>query len=413
MSEEQNRQIYSYHTFLFPFIWKTDNSTKPEQFLSVLSISGADSNDTNRRWVLDDWSERKKNSWPLSQKDWKLDYAAFQYFTDSANDLIFNSKGSNAVHCYKYNKNDGKYKIRKGGKTYELDINNIRLNIYDAGIAILIFEMENTLYKTLDDVNSINEYGRRINFPYLTAPETPHSLCADSISISFGENENPALCEKFLDTTLRIAGKSDYCDIISLTYIMKPIQTLLDGEGKDNGGQSITTNISHKSKEKFYIKPCVDDRMFVCCLVADYDLSNELKGVGNSGLSFVQGTDTRLKRCKCSFTQNGDTYRVSVENGRVYLFDEKEFNDRVIKGSVENESRYIVTDQAGHPHDSYMEGWLDETTLSSRVYKFLYIENELSCQSPEMKKRLLSNTFRYNTSFYLLYNKSGCHRSGY
>ena len=98
-------KVYSYHTFLFPFIWKTDNNVSKEDFLKVLSIK-SDSNNAEGRWVLDNWYDRKKADF-LSER-WRLDYAAYQYFTESANDLIFNSSGTGgAVNCYHYNK---KYK---------------------------------------------------------------------------------------------------------------------------------------------------------------------------------------------------------------------------------------------------------------------------------------------------------------
>ena len=36
-----------------------------------------------------------------------------------------------------------------------------------------------------------------------------------------------------------------------------------------------------------------------------------------------------------------------------------------------------------------MDGWADETTLPCQLYKFMYIENDLTCQSPEMRENLL------------------------
>lgn len=380
-------KVYSYHTFLFPFIWKTDNNVSKEDFLKVLSIK-SDSNNAEGRWVLDNWYDRKKADF-LSER-WRLDYAAYQYFTESANDLIFNSSGTGgAVNCYHYNKkykttdHDGndKYLVKyvitkqdndtKENKTYRLNINNIRLNVYDAGIAILILEMENCEHSSLKDVNAINEHGRRINFPFLVPNGGTHNLCADSIEICFEDNtntqnnENP-FKEDFLYTSRQIKQyienendpdvKSICRDDVSFTYIMQPIQTLLDGKGKDNGGKQITTNPNHKNQQnKFYIKPCIDDRMFVCCIVADFGLSDEIKGIGNNTICYYQDADLKLKKAD----KNGEC---------------------------------IVSDRDGGLHATYMEGWADETALSNRIYKFMYIENDLSCQETEMKKQILSGS---------------------
>ena len=380
-------KVYSYHTFLFPFIWKTDNNVSKEDFLKVLSIK-SDSNNAEGRWVLDNWYDRKKADF-LSER-WRLDYAAYQYFTESANDLIFNSSGTGgAVNCYHYNKKykttdhngNDKYLVKyvitkqdndtKENKTYSLNINNIRLNVYDAGIAVLILEMENCKHNSLKDVNAINEHGRRINFPFLVPHGGTHNLCADSIEICFEDNtntqnnENP-FKEDFLYTSKQIKkyiGHENDPDVksicqydVSFTYIMQPIQTLLDGKGKDNGGKQITTNPNHKNQQnKFYIKPCIDDRMFVCCIVADFGLSDEIKGIGNNTICYYQDADLKLKKAD----KNGEC---------------------------------IVSDRDGGLHAAYMEGWADETALSNRIYKFMYIENDLSCQETEMKKQILSGS---------------------
>ncbi len=446
-------KVYSYHTFLFPFIWKTDNNVSKEDFLKVLSIK-SDSNNAEGRWVLDNWDDRKKADF-LSER-WRLDYAAYQYFTESANDLLFNSSDTgNAVSCFHYNRkykrrprelklfikiDDGtkfkdrifshicksknhfpgkfkegndKYLVKyiitkqdtgtKENKTYSLNINNIRLNVYDAGIAILILEMENCKHNSLKDVNAINEHGRRINFPFLVSHGGTHNLCADSIEIRFEDNtntqnnENP-FKEDFLYTSRQIKKyiehendpdvKSIRQDDVSFTYIMQPIQTLLDGKGKDNGGKEVTTNPNHKNQQsKFYIKPCVDDRMFVCCIVADFGLSNEIKGVGNHTICYYQDADLKLKKTDCTFSEKDEKYHVVSSTKKEYDLSQEEFSDK-----VDENNKYIVPDRDGGLHATYMEGWADETALSNRIYKFMYIENDLSCQETEMKKQILSGS---------------------
>ena len=153
------------------------------------------------------------------------------------------------------------------------------MNIKYFEIAVLIFELENHEHRTLDDVDAINEYGRRINLPVLIASDgkknVTHPICADKISISFG---NINFTEDYVKTMNSIGTDTTFLEKhIAMNYIMRPIQELLDGRGEDNGGYEVTAHEEHQNNSTFYIKPCVDDRMFVCCLVRDDEYSNKIK----------------------------------------------------------------------------------------------------------------------------------------
>lgn len=341
---------YSYHTFLFPFLWNDGGKTSLERFEKVI--------DAGSRWVLIAWEDRKKND---DGGKWRQDYAAYQYFTEEANAAIFNTSDLNIVRCYEYR--DGgnfvsslwKYCIFKDKEEFLLDINNIRMHVFNTGVAILVLEIENNAYKTIDDVNKINEYGRRINMPYLPTTDT-HSLCADRIQIwnnIMTEKEEDYVFEtqdyqKVLTALNGEAFKEESQRII-FDYVMKPIQKLIDGNGKDNGGIKVTSNKQKASEKYIFIKPCIDDRMFVCCLVADDQLSQEIKADSNFDYCFLEGWDQRLTRVP--------------EKG--------------------------VMDNKGNKKDDYLEGWADETYLSNRIYKLLFIENDLTCQNTHMKRELL------------------------
>jgi len=343
---------YSYHTFLFPFLWNDGGETKWDVFEKVLS--------TKTRWIKASW-EREQIPKDRNTDEWLQDYAAFQYFTEPANNVIFNTRDNDVVRCFKYQhnglplRNNGQYIITKGDEDFTLVINGIRLHVYDIGVAILILELENRVHASIDAVNKINEYGRRVNMPFLkklnkkeNAHDT-HPLCADRIEVIFDgttfETEDYIGMLNDLTNEFETATRK-----ISLNYIMKPIKKLIDGGGKDNGGYKVTSNKEHKELNKLnlYIKPCVDDRMFVCCLVADNVLSDLVKGVGVDGDSFLDGWDRRLTN----------------------------------KGGV-------VHDSGGNQHASYMEGWADETTFSNKLYKLLFVEKDVTCQNTVMKKELL------------------------
>ena len=332
---------YSYHTFLFPFLWNDGGKTRQEDFIKVLSVG--------KRWFETLWQNEKIPN-GIGQTEWLQYYAAYQYFTEPANAAIFNPRGENVVRCFEYRHNGstpeggiGKYIIIKESGDYpitaELDINNIRMHIYDSGVAIFILELENRQHRELDAVNKINEFGRRINMPYLV-PGGAHSLCADRIEIRFGEE----LFEKEdYFVMLKKLGENFNTGIaeISLNYIMQPIQKFIDGGGVDNGGYEVTTKADNARKDpkKLFIKPCVDDRMFVCCLVVDGAFANRLS----------------------------------------------KYN------AAEKEYHYLTDCDMGSLNDAGIFA-PDNKTISNDLYKLCYIETWVTCQSVTMKRELLKQT---------------------
>ncbi|MDR0287010.1 MAG: hypothetical protein LBI03_04785 [Clostridiales bacterium] len=321
---------YSYHTFLFPFLWNDDGKIQWEEFKRVLSIG--------RRWRETSW-KREQIPDGVCQEEWLQDFAAFQYFTGPANNVIFNTRGDNVVRCFEYLyngtslKNHGKYVISKGDKTYRLDINNIRLHVYDIGVAILILELENKNYAELDAVDEINEYGRRINMPFLSVDES-HPVCADKIEITM--DEMPFGTENYLETLQELAlDFSNRSKHFSLNYIMKPIQKLLDGNGVDNGGYMVTSNTEHAGLKNMFIKPCVDDRMFVCCLVRD------------------------------------ETFSISIKSYDVKMREYSYLSDC-------------------DKHDE--SGEVVQKTISNELYKLCFIEKDVTCQSTSMKREILKKS---------------------
>ena len=127
--------------------------------------------------------------------------------------------------------------------------------MFENNIGILVIELENTKYHNIGAVKEINEYGRRINLPYIGDGQTPHALVADSITFlgqteDFGEKGNEIILQKEFKRN-------------SSGYIMKPVEDLLKELLPESKG----------------IHCVVDDRMFVCCLLRDSNLSNQISSV--------------------------------------------------------------------------------------------------------------------------------------
>ena len=320
IQNQKNTLPYSYHTFLLPFLWNASGAVSYGEFEKVISAG--------KRWVEEKW-DHIINTNPvqsgLSRDEWRQRYGDYQYFTPAANDIMFNVDGKNNVRLYSYVKHQGfadmQYIIEKGSDKYILKLTSIRLKVYDTGVALLMISGENYDRKSLDDINAINEYGRRVNMPFL--PVGNHVLCADRLSITVN---GKTICDDFaafLTALHTEPGKK----AVSWNYIMKPVQYLLDGDGLDNGGLRVTTN-PRKTDGSFMIKPCIDDRMFVCCLVRNDEFSKALTSYDSQ-----QGAYCYLTGCS----------------------------------STSEPARSVSDD----------------------LYKFISIETSLTCQSAVMRRKLL------------------------
>lgn len=70
--------------------------------------------------------------------------------------------------------NDDKYIICTLDKDFSLKLTGISLHVYNTGIAILTYNLENWSYKLQEDILKINEFGRRI-YPQFLGNEMPYT----------------------------------------------------------------------------------------------------------------------------------------------------------------------------------------------------------------------------------------------
>ncbi len=235
---------YSYHTFLLPFRLEKPATVHPAH------------------WTRHTITAQSLHS---TGEAYRQDYAVFRYFTPEARSLLFDSdREPDAVdrkydYCYRLPE-DARYTVCKTLRTYgeegprdttvtySLAVRQIRLLLLSNGIGMLSIATENHDHPTVAAVKHINEYGRRIMPPYLS-PEAPHALLADSITLLDRQEDLIAMQRRLLEGT---QAPED--------AIITPIKALIeDLVGTDNP-----------------ITPVIDDRMFVCCLLRDGDISARL-----------------------------------------------------------------------------------------------------------------------------------------
>ncbi len=257
---DEAQVVKSYHTFAFPFIWEKSG-------LSMEDIS--DSFIQNVYWCCDDF----KDEWELpeqraaTQEERELLYAEYQYFYPAVRYTLYGIGAPPASHRFtfrpagqagSYNRNAGmEYIIEcKAGnyeckaKNYCLNLNGIRLRLYNTGVGILVFECENTKYTTLADVKAINEYGRRVG-----VAAVPTFANAKKLGVCVGRWMN--FITEFNFQPEDIGGK------LPTTYFADFLTKLL------NLGRKKHQFVSHQTKNRneVFIYPAIDDRMFTHCMV--------------------------------------------------------------------------------------------------------------------------------------------------
>lgn len=266
--------IYSYHTFILPFVWK-DESNKSKSFDQFTDVF-----EKNPYWSCHD--PKDENGFNDLEDEISY-YAEYQYFYPQIRSALygFDEKIVKTYHfAYDRIHNKAHYYITKKGRTYDLLINSINLKIYNTGIALFIMECENHGFdkdgkpqNTLDDAKNINDYGRRINLPFI--PENPDwSICADSLEICIPGMA--AFKTDFRSYIEKVAASKDKKKLIHLNYLSSFIKEIL-GFSSDN---RFSSKISD-DKNSVFIHPALDDRMFVASLVIDKDATEKFLGQKN------------------------------------------------------------------------------------------------------------------------------------
>lgn len=248
---------YSYHTFIFPFIYDGSRS--------------AFANGLNGGFERDGF---------ISEEDPSNDaYAVYRYFNKAMRNAIYTRdfSSSEVVWNYRYSginpvrkikksddgtsdkaaetqdsaKTCGEARIRifkEGQLDVNLDLNAVRVKLFKFGVGMLVFETEN--YETADenDIILINEYGRRIYVPF-KIPGKPCPQCADLISVSV---QGKVLTEGRVSEAYK--GRTDEIELSPVIKYFLPEDSDLDVEN------------SKKTGERNCYEPIGDDRMFVACI---------------------------------------------------------------------------------------------------------------------------------------------------
>lgn len=254
---------YSYHTFIFPFVWKCDR--KPTNSFHEFSKLF----DDNPFWINQSLQDETEYDLTGGEGAARLFYAEFQYFYPQVRNSLYGYRGS-VVKNYSFMpdkvNNSASYIIQKKGNVYTLSINRIRLRIFNTGVALLVFECENHKHQTISCAKDINNYGRRTVPPFLpNAGGEAYALTADLLAVDIPNVKR--FETNFLEFLKTINGLSD--DELTrktrLNYTAGFIHEILS-----YGCPYDFTSDPYK-ENAIFIKSGLDDRMFVSSIIIDRD----------------------------------------------------------------------------------------------------------------------------------------------
>ncbi len=266
---------FSYHAFMFPFKWELllDGITTFEQRCSLDAFE--------EKLAFKD-SKSKYGEW--YRKPFKLDqqlaYNEYNYFYDFVRDVIYD-KGDNEkentfnlksiIRHYEFNlPNEANFNIKCQFNTYQLNIRKIQLDIYETGVGILSYHLENHQYGGPEDILNINQFGRRIFVGGFALPQSYKNAraklsandvkfidLADELSIDIGNGN--VISENFQDC-------KDFSKFDKAPFFLPKIITHLltyNVESLDKEDILTTEWTYQPQKAQIWIAPSIDDRMFV------------------------------------------------------------------------------------------------------------------------------------------------------
>jgi|GEM_PF-663914 len=276
---EGDKELYSYHIFLFPFKWKHWKGTNKESFMK-------------ERYNLELFQEKLKGS------DWKHvqyqnssteNYNEYNYFYGHVREILYDLgedlqtedayEHRSLVKHFEYLHNgvnsllelDWQYEISLSEtETFNLTIDSIHLNMYRTGVGMLVFHLRNFVYSSPEDILKINQYGRRLYPPFYVLGKQSvidglkdEILEPEGLEKSKGEEIPNSIAIKNKEKYLFKESYGSYSDLKNVANGPFLIPKFISGLFPDNFLCEHENNDKKRLKYEIYLRPVLDDRMFV------------------------------------------------------------------------------------------------------------------------------------------------------
>ncbi len=328
-----SEKIFSYHVFLFPFSWKNwdskDDSTLKENF-NLGKFRDNLLNNDQCKW--------KRESFELNHFD---HYNEYNYFYEYVREILYDlednlrttktKKNDQIINHFEYNLPEkGKLfyniKLKENGYIYHLEIDSILLNIYSTGTAVLSFHLRNHLYHNQNYILKINKFGRRLFVPFFDLkPDSIYSgnnddtnekllLCSTKNyeipdAIWIGQKEMPDKGDKYFEDFSKYLKKETFKHgpFVLPRFITGLFPDDFFKTHEKTGRKVNNSQQNSNAKFKVYLRPVLDDRMFVVSWYGNSQLAADMSKVSDCTDLVIAGneiSDNRNKKTYYSYETN-------------------------------------------------------------------------------------------------------------
>ncbi len=322
-------RVYSYHTFIFPFIWEMKGIGPDKEYTELKKIF-----DENSCWMntnIGDVNDIKTKPDIIGDFDaTKGFYKEYQYFYPYVRTSVYGSpENLCANYLLKGSRNNGTYHIVKDDMHYVLNINSIRVRLVNTGIGLFILECENygkdafgNLQCGIEVIKNINDYGRRITLPYIT---DGYSITADKLQIDI-----PGI-GSYTDDFKKLANEiyEKKGDGIDLNYLCSFIKEILHF-----GSRYSFTSRPPVNREEICIRPVLDDRMYVAFAVEDKGFTDVLSALKSEKYAYISDEKLNKRLYEVAFMDHSGGCSCPDRNLREKLLDKAVYNRWLPWGTV-------------------------------------------------------------------------------
>ena len=236
----------SEHIFIFPFSWKSSSQLPQRLFYPHIELKGKGF-DHLKQWRVH-----------YSTIEDDQDYNEFVYFYKPIRSALYTFENQPIIvrnYIFKGLDETQFFKIQVQGKNYLLSIKQIRLKLYKTGIGLLSFELINTQYEALEELEAINSFSKMIYPPMLPLEKAKNECFPDAITIRL----NQETCIEELFTA----------DYYKESLTISPLIMFILGE-------PFVCREKEKRSSCIVIEPILGNQMFCCCICQNAQWIEEL-----------------------------------------------------------------------------------------------------------------------------------------
>lgn len=247
--------LYSQHSFLFPFKWDYIEDNKEYKDLSFderTNLGHIEKLLLNTHWQKSLFNKDESDE---DEKD-LANYNEYTFFYEHIRKAIYSSdsptspKISLFFEHSEYKKNNSKeftigIEKNKVLNEYKMEITSVILRLFETGIGIISFHLDNKKHSEFEDILAINDFGRRVYEPFKGAKG---NVTANYLKIG------------------------DYEETFSTNSKLKVIETIL---GSSFYYYDTNVNID-KHQKRVEFQEIIDDRMYVMSWAGNDQIQNSI-----------------------------------------------------------------------------------------------------------------------------------------